>query len=117
VNDRLEAVLTLRLRNSIGAEVELDAVVDTGFTGSLTMPATVAASLGLAKRSGGSAVLADGARVRFETFGAEVEWGGWRGVVVSAIGGETLIGMELLAGSEFRVEVVEGGIVEIKPLP
>ena len=118
VTARLEAVLRLRLRSPAGAEVELEAVVDTGFTGSLAVPATVAASLGLTRRSGGTAVLADGSSVRFDTFGSEFEWGnGWRGVVVSAVGAEALVGMGLLAGSELRVEVTAGGAVEVRSLP
>lgn len=117
VTARLEAVLRLRLRNPAGAEIEVDAVVDTGFTGSLTVPPAVVASLGLERRSGGTAVLADGSSVRFDTYGAEVEWGGWRGVVVSAVGGEALVGMGLLSGSELRVEVAEGGAVEVRSLP
>ena len=118
VTARLEAVLRLRLRGPAGAEVELEAVVDTGFTGSLAVPAAVAASLGLARRSGGTATPADGSTVRFDTYGAEVEWGDvWRGVVVSAVGGESLVGMGLLAGCELRVEVVAGGVVEVRPVP
>ncbi len=62
-------------------------------------------------------MLADGSSIRFETFGAEVEWDGWRGVVVSAVGNEALVGMGLLAASELRVEAAVGGRVEIQPLP
>ena len=117
VNARLEAVVRLRLRGPAGAEAEVDAVVDTGFTGSLTLPQSVVASLGLARRSGGQAVLADGSSRRFETFAAEVFWdGAWRGVVASVIGDESLMGMGLLAGHELRVEVVAGGAVAVVPL-
>jgi len=118
VNDRLEAVLPLRVRGSGGVEVEVEAVVDTGYTGSMTLPATVAATLRLERRSGGRAVLADGSSRRFDTFAAEVEWGGsWRGVMVSALGDEVLIGMGLLAGHELRVEVVASGPVVVARLP
>jgi hypothetical protein len=47
-----------------------------------------------------------------------VEWnGGWRPVLVSAVGDEPLVGMRLLAGHELRIAVVPGGVVEITPLP
>ena len=110
--------MRLKIRGPAGVETEVDAVVDTGYTGSLALPATVVAALGLVRRSGGQAVLADGSSRRFDTFGVELDWhSSWRGVVASALGGEALVGMGLLAGSELRVEAVAGGAVEIGPLP
>ena len=53
VNTRLEAVMRLRVRGPKGDELEIAAVVDTGYTGSLTLPADVVRSLGLERRSGG----------------------------------------------------------------
>ena len=60
VNARHEAVVPLRLRGPGGAEVDVEAVVDTGYTASLTLSAAAVAALGLARQSGGGAVLADG---------------------------------------------------------
>lgn len=118
VNARLEAVLRLRLRGPGGAEAELDAVIDTGYTGVLTLPTVVAEALGLDRGVGGEAVLADGTACRFDTFAAEVGWGGgWRGVEVYALGNEVLVGMRFLAGHELRVEVVDRGAVEVTDLP
>ena len=92
VNARREAVLRLRLRGPTGAEAELDAVIDTGYSGFLTLSAAVAAALGLERGMGGQATLADGSTRRFDTFAAELQWGGgWRGVVVSALGNEVLV--------------------------
>ena len=114
---QLEAVVRLRLRGPGGAEAEVNAVVDTGYTGSLTLPDAVAIALGLMRRSGGQAVLADGSSRRFNTYAAEVEWSdSWRGVVASALGDEALVGMGLLAGHDLRVEVVAGGRVTVEPL-
>ena len=39
VNSRLEAVVRLRVRGPAGVEADVDAVVDTGFTSALTLPA------------------------------------------------------------------------------
>ena len=118
VNTRCEAVVRLRIRGPGEAELEVDAVVDSGFTASLTLPATAVATLGLARQSGGGAVLADGSVRQFDIYAAEVEWeSSWRSVLVSAVGNEALAGMGLLAGHELRIEVVRGGTVEIKPLP
>ncbi len=118
VNARCEAIVRLRVRRPSGAELDVDAVVDSGFTASLTLPAAAVAALGLVRQSGGGAVLADGSVRQFDIYAAEVEWdGGWRPVLVSAVGDEVLVGMRLLAGYELRVAVVPGGAVEIKSLP
>jgi clan AA aspartic protease len=118
VNTRHEAVVRLRVRGPSGLEMDVDTLIDSGFTASLTLPATTVAALGLARQSGGGAVLADGSVRQFDIYAAEVQWNGvWRPVLVSAVGVEALVGMRLLAGHELRIEVVPGGVVEITPLP
>jgi predicted aspartyl protease len=117
VNARNEAVVPLRVRGPAGAESVVDTVADSGFTGSLTLPAGTILSLGLVRQSGGGAVLADGSVRQFDLYAAEVAWdGGWRPVLVSAVGDEALLGMRLLVGHQLRIEVVPGGAVEITPL-
>jgi clan AA aspartic protease len=118
VNARREAVVRLRVRGPGGVESDVDAIVDSGFTSSLTLSATMVTALGLARQSSSSAVLADGSVRQFDIFAAEVAWGGtWRAVLVSVVGNESLLGMRLLAGHKLVVEVVPGGLVEILPLP
>jgi predicted aspartyl protease len=115
---RLEAVIRLRVRGTGGAELDFDAVIDTGFTSSLTLPATAVSALGLVGQSGGSAVLGEGSVRSFDVYAAEVQWdGNWRPVLVSAIGAEVLVGMRLLARHDVRIAVVPGGPVEISPIP
>jgi clan AA aspartic protease len=118
VNARREAVVRLRVRGPGNSGLEVDAIVDSGFTASLTLPVATVAALGLARQSGSGAVMADGTVRHFDIYAAEVSWeGGWRPVLVSVIGAEALIGMRLLAGSELRIAVIPGGAVEITPLP
>jgi clan AA aspartic protease len=118
VNVRSEAIVRLRVRGPSGVESDVDMIVDSGFTASLTLPAMMVNALGLARQSGGTAVLADGSVRQFDIFAAEVAWGGtWRSVLVSAVGNESLLGMRLLAGHKLVVEVVPGGLVEILPFP
>ncbi len=117
VNARREAVVPLQLRGPDGAELKVDAVVDSGFTASLTLPDAVVRSLGLARLSSGGAVLADGSIRQFDIYTAEVAWGNtWQSVLVSAVGAEVLLGMGLLANHELRIAVIPGGYVEITPL-
>jgi clan AA aspartic protease len=118
VNARLEAVVRLRVRGPGGAQADVEAIIDTGFTSSLTLPPTVVTALGLARQSGGSATLADGSVRPLDIYGAEVDWGGiWRSVLVVAVGAEVLLGMRLLAGHQLRVDAVPGGVVEITAVP
>ena len=118
VNARREAIVPLRVRGPGGAELGVDAVVDSGFTSSLALPAAVAAALGLVRQSSGRAVLADGSIRQIHIYAAEVAWGsGWWPVLVSVVGDEALLGMGLLAGHELRIAVVPGGLVEITPMP
>ncbi len=118
VNARNEAIVGLRVRGPGGPELDVDALVDSGFTASLTLPATTVVALGLVRQSAGGAVLADGSVRHFDIYAAEVAWeGGWRPVLVSAVGAEVLLGMRLLAGHDLRIAVVRGGAVEITPLP
>jgi clan AA aspartic protease len=118
VNSRGEATLQLRLRGRGGVELEVDAIIDTGFTASLTLPAATTTALGLLRQSGGSALLADGSVRAFDIYAAEVEWNGaWRSVMVSVVGSEILVGMRLLAGHRLCIDAVPGGPVEVTPLP
>lgn len=116
VSARLEAVI--RLRGPGGAEMDFDAVIDTGFSSSLTLPATAVAALALVRQSSSVATLGDGSVRSFDVYAAEVEWEGtWRPILVSAVGDEVLVGMRLLAGHELLVAVVPGGTVEISLHP
>ena len=82
MNARLEGIVRLRLRGPGGAEV--DAIVDTGFTAALALPAVTVAGLGLAKQSDGRAVLADGSVRQFDVCVEEVAWEGtWAGGAAS----------------------------------
>jgi clan AA aspartic protease len=118
VNAHREAIVRLRLRGPGGAEADVDAVVGTGYSAALTLSAATVAALGLTRQSGGRAVLADGTVRLFDIYAAEVDWvGRWWRVLVSAVGDQVLLGMRLLGGHELRIAVVQGGTVEISPLP
>jgi len=117
VNAGQEAVIRLRVRGPGGFVAEVDAVIDTGYSGMIALPAALCMTLGLPQRAGVTTVLADGSSRRVASYRAEVEWGsGWRPVAITAVGGEALVGMGLLAGHELRVEVTVGGAVSIRPL-
>ena len=118
VNARREAVVRLRVRGPTGIETDVYAIVDSGSSAPLTLPAATIAALELTRKSTGGARMADGSIRQFDLYAAEVQWNGrWQSVIVSGVGREPLVGMRLLAGHRLRIDVVAGGAVEIAPLP
>ena len=117
VTDDREAVISLTLRGPDGKEQELEAVIDTGFDGSLTAPPDVIPALGLPLRRRGRALLADGSATVFDIYEATVMWDGRpRRVSVDEVDVTPLLGMSLLYGYELRMQVVERGSVVLNPL-
>ena len=47
VNERLEAAIALTVGGAPGSESRVDAVIDTGYSGQLTLPPRLDAGLGL----------------------------------------------------------------------
>ena len=114
VNAALEAVLRLPIRDPSGWTREIEAVVDTGYSGFLTLPLALVAELELPFVTTGTAFLADGTEVRFKVHDAVIVWDGRpRPIEVDATGNRPLVGMDLLHRHSLFVEVVEGGQVEI----
>ena len=115
VNAALEAVLPLTVAGSAGRAREVEAVIDTGFSGFLTLPSALVAALGLAFDGVGWAVLADGTEARFDVYDATLLWdGGPRRVYVYAAETTPLVGMRLLEGHDLHVEVQDGGRVAVE---
>ena len=115
VNASHEAVVTLTLRGPAGQTRDVEAVIDTGFTGYLTVTPALAAELELDFRGTSRATLADGTEVTFPSYGVTVLWNG-RNRYVEADAADTtpLVGMRLLEHHSLYVEVVEGGRVVIE---
>lgn len=69
-------VIRLRVQGPTGHEQEVNAIIDTGFNGFLTLPPLLIAALGLARLSRGRAVLANGSEELFDIHGVTVLWDG-----------------------------------------
>ena len=118
VSPQLDATIPLRVIGPGGTVATLVAVVDTGFTGELTLPPAVIAGLGLPWVTSGTAVLADGSRTTVPIHRAEVVWHGTpRTVRVEASDSDPLVGMGLLADSTLFIDCRPGGAVEVRPRP
>ena len=112
-----EAVVRVVLAGAAERTLELDAVVDTGFTDYLTVSPDIVDGLGLRYRESMTYELANGALDMFDLYEGRVLWdGAWREVIVSLADGGPLLGMALLQGFHLGVDVVDGGRVEIRSL-
>jgi len=112
-----EARIRLKVRGPDGHEQEIEAVLDTGYTASLTLPPALIAALSLPWQSLDRGTLADGSDCLFDVYEAMVVWDGKpRRVLVDEADADPLIGMALLNGYELKVQVRTGGMVTIKRL-
>ena len=76
VNDAYEAVISLTVRGPSGQSREVDAVIDTGFTGFLSLTSALATELGLPFLTNESALMADGSLVTFSVHDGMTLWDG-----------------------------------------
>ena len=117
VNDSSEAVITLALRGPAGQAREIEAVIDTGYNGFLTLPWSLVNELGLPFRFRGRALLANGREEPFDVHGITVLWDGQpRYVEADVMGTAPLVGMSLLDNYSLYVEVASGGRVVIRAI-
>lgn len=76
VNAAYEPVVVLVVQGPSGQASEIEAIIDTGFTGFLTVTPALATELGLALEGTSRATLADGSEVTFDVYDVAVLWDG-----------------------------------------
>ena len=113
-----EPLIRLTIRGFRGRQQEIEAVVDSGYTGWLTLPPTTIAALNLRWRTFGRGILADGSVSAFDVYQANVVWDGRvRSVFVDEFAATPLVGMAMMRGYEYKMQVRARGKVTIKRLP
>src|SRR5438128_641427 len=91
----------LTVRGQRRRQQKVEAIVDTGYTGLLTLPPVVIATLGLRWRSFGHGILADGSELQFDVYEGTVLWDRRaRRIAIYEADATPLVGMGLLDGSE-----------------
>jgi clan AA aspartic protease len=96
----------------------VDAVLDTGFNGFLTLPSHVVRTLRLPFVGHRRATLGDGSIAVLDLYLATVLWHEQeREVLVLQADGGPLVGMALLYGSRVVLHIVDDGDVLIEPWP
>ena len=112
VNADYEAIIRLLVQGPAGPAHEVDAIIDTGFNGFLTLPPALVTALGLMRRSRGRALLANGSEELFDIYGVTMLWDGQhRYVEADAVDTMPLVGMSLLDGHDLHIQVADGGQV------
>ena len=115
VNAAREAVVTLPLQGPDGQAREVEAVIDTGYSGYLTLPAVLAVELGLPFVGTGHAYLANDSEVEFDVYDVTVIWDSQpRDIEADATGSTPLVGMMLLDRHNLNIDVEDGGRVVIQ---
>jgi clan AA aspartic protease len=118
VNPRLEAILPVPLLDSAGQWHLIDATIDTGYSGSLTLPLSMIWPLGLPKSGSVFVALADGTLLTRDLYHAQIDWdGAIVAIEVMVFDGHPLVGTRLLRNSRITIEAVSGGAVTIEPIP
>ncbi|MGI8980930.1 MAG: hypothetical protein ACR2FY_17015 [Pirellulaceae bacterium] len=115
VNLQREAVISVSFLDAGGAEQPVEAVLDTGFTGELTLPASLIEGLGLEFDGSRYAVLGDGSEILLDNYLGQIMWHGRpRRIAILESEGGPLVGMELLEGSDVALRVQPDGKVAIE---
>jgi clan AA aspartic protease len=117
VSLRCEAMLPLAVDNANGQQQIIEAVIDTGFNGFLTLPSDIITQLDLSWNGSDTVTLGDGSETLFDIYSARIIWDGqFCEIDVAESETEPLIGMGLLYGYKLQIEVVERGFVTIVAL-
>ena len=117
VTSNREAVIELEIFGLGRRKETIEAVIDTGFNGYLTLPGHLINRLELQMAGNRRATLGDGNAVVLDAYFAKVSWQrGEKEVLVLQADGGPLVGMSLLYGSRVVLEAMDDGVVTIEPL-
>jgi clan AA aspartic protease len=114
VNPFLELITPIQLVTESGGIVDLDAVIDTGFSEYLLLPNSIINACGFYYFDAMHFTLANGDEVLISVHVGSIRWFG-QTCKVYVLNAETepLIGMKQLKGCRVSFEVIDGGPVTI----
>ena len=117
VNHRGEATISLVVSNTNRQTQLINAVIDTGYTGFLSLPREIIVTLNLSWTGIDRGTLGDGSEVIFQVYAATIIWDGqYQNIPVNEAETDPLVGMSLLYGYDLYIRTLEGGIVTIKAI-
>ncbi len=108
-------MLPIAIMDDNGRLWPLEAILDTGFVGELSLPHNVISRLGLSQAGNLNFVLANGEPTRLRTYHGRVFWHEQLlDIVVTQTGDAPLVGIKLLSGSRITMDIFPGGDVLIE---
>ena len=117
VSRNREATISLVVVNENRQTKLITAVIDTGYTGFLSLPSEIITELNLSWTGIDRGTLGDGSEVTFEVYAAKVIWDGeYRDIPINEAETDPLVGISLLYGYDLHIQTIEGGSVTIKLL-
>jgi clan AA aspartic protease len=117
VNSRREAIIQLAVLGERNQRQDVKAIIDTGYTGFLTLPSAIIDTLELTWFMQEEGFLGDGSMCMFNVFEASAIWDGQvRPIEINESETDPLVGMGLLEGYELNIQGFAGGVVTIKAL-
>lgn len=117
VRGEIDAVIPITVRSRLQSSLAIDAVVDTGFDGFLSLPPNSISSLALLQTAEVFVQLANGCEDKMRGFEAEVDWDETRiSIEVAEVDCEPLIGMRMMRGFRLTVDVLDNGTVTVERL-
>jgi clan AA aspartic protease len=117
VDQNCEATIRIAVGNTDSQRQMINAVIDTGFTGFLTLPFSVLTDLNLRAYRREEGILGDGSTCIFDVYRGLVIWDGeLRRIDINESDTEPLVGMSLLYGYRIQLDAIEGGMVTIQAL-
>jgi clan AA aspartic protease len=117
ISAQREGIIRLTLSDAYAMPRDIDFMVDTGYTGELTLPPELMADLGLRRIGLARLFLGDGHVAITDDYEAAIDWYGESIVVtVSQAECEPLIGMSLMYGFELVMPILESATLKLERL-
>jgi clan AA aspartic protease len=113
----VEAIASLRLIGRQGQVEAISAVVDTGFTGELTLPPSAMRDFNYNQFGTYEITLSDGSTVEVQVFEGLIDWFGKKqSILVLQTDSDALLGMKLMRDCRLTMDIVPDGPFTIVPL-
>lgn len=114
--DNQEATIELEIVGANDTE-KVEAIIDTGFTGELTLPSDLIDRLGLPRIGELPITLGDGNEIEIDLYLGMILWQGENRIVqVLRTDSRPLVGMSLLYGNRLTLDVITDGEITLETL-